>query len=371
MIREGKFGTFEAFCLICIMIITKVFYTSPGVLVQKAGTAAWYATIISCLVTVVSFYFFCILLKRFPNRNIIQIFDIILGKYLGKIVGILFSAFSIYYCGSNLREFTEMIKAYIIPYTPPSLVLGTMLLAAILLSYFGLETIARVSSTGLIPILLGLVAVLILGYKNYDPSFLTPYLGYGIKPTLLYGALRSSAYLEFAILPICILSISSLKAFKKAGYLGILISGAILSISMLCYIMTFGYIQGQENMAGLFDLSRSIYISRFVERIESIFLFSWVIASVITVAVSFYISISIYCTVFNIKNHRPLIIHFAFLTFIVAILPQNISEVVDINILFLREYSVFFIHTIPIVLLIIAIIRKQKGDKYSCIKKPA
>lgn len=361
MINEGKFGSVEAISLASIMIITKVFYTSPATLVQKEGTAVWYGSLISCIVTLISFYFFYILMKRFPSKNIIQIFDVILGRFLGKTLGLFYAVFSVYYCASNLREFCEMIKAYIMPYTPISLLFVAMFLAALLLSYFGLETIARVSATGLIPVLLGLVTILLLAIPHYEMAFLKPYWGYGLKTTFTYGVLRSSAFLEFAILPVFILSMHNIKTFKNAGIISILLSGAVLSISMLCYLLTFGYSQGSENMAGLFELSKSIYINRFIERVESIFLFSWVIASVITVAISFYIAISIYCTAFEIKNHRPLLLPFAFLTFTVAILPKNVSDVIDINLLFIRQYSVFFIHTIPFVMLLIAMIRKKKG----------
>lgn len=361
MIKEGNFGSFEAVSLTTILLITNVFYTFPAILVPKTGTSAWYTTLISCFFTLISFYIFYIILKRLPGKNIIQIFDILLGRILGKVLGLSYSAFALYYCGSNLREFTEMIKAYILPYTPISIILGGMLIAAMILAYLGLETLARLSAASLIPILLGLAFIFMLSIPNYDTSLLKPYLGYGLGTTLNYGLLNSSAYCEFFILPIFILSVHNLKTFKRVGILSILISGIVICISIMCYLLAFGYKQGSENMAGLFELSKLIYINRFLERMESVFLFSWVIASVITVAVSFYFSISIYSTSFKIKNYHPLLFPFTFLTFVVAILPKNISEVVDINLHFLRQNSVFFIHSLPFVLLLLAIIRKKKG----------
>lgn len=361
MSSEGNFGTYEAICLTTLLMINKIFYTSVSGIVEILGTAAWYGTIISCIVTLFFFYLLYLLMKRFPGHNITQIFEIVLGKFVGKIVTLSFCSYMVYFSASTLREFIEMIKVYNLPYTPPSFLIFTFLIVSSIIAYYGLEGIARISAIVFIPIILGMIIILLLNIHYYDLDYLKPFLGYGMKKTVVTGTLRSSAYDEIIILAIIINSIG-LKSFKKAGVLSIIITGITFTVNLICYLMAFSYTMGRENLSGLFQLSIIIYINRFIQRLESIFLFIWVVSSLIAVSIAFYIAISLYCKAFKISNHRPIILQFAFLTFMVALLPKNISEVIEINIKFLRQYSMLFVYTVPIIVLIFAIIFKKKGD---------
>lgn len=360
---EGSIGTFEAVCMVTIVIITKIFYSSVSVVVANTGTAAWYSTIIACLTGMFFFFLIYLLMKRFPGYNIAEIFETVVGKVLGKILTLIFSMYFIFYIGSVAREFIEMIKVYNLPYTPPSLIMAVFLIVTAILVYYGFEVLARVSVLCFFPFLLGLFLILVLSYKNYDIHMVAPYLGYGITNTLKFAFMRSSTYNEFFILAVVINSLHGVKAYKKAGIVSLVISGICFTSSFLCYLLVFGYNMGKENVSGLFELTRSIAINRFIERLEPIFLFVWVFLSVISVSIVLYIAISLYCKAFKISRHRPLILPFIFLTFMVALIPRNVVELIKINITIIRTYSLFLIYFVPILVLIIALIRGKKGEK--------
>jgi tellurite resistance protein TehA-like permease len=127
--------------------------------------------------------------------------------------------------------------------------------------------------------------------------------------------------------------------------------------------MTFDYSQAGEYLSPMYQMARNIYYSRFFQRIESVFLFTWVIASVITVAAAFYIFISIYCKAFKINRHRPLLLPGAFLLFMLSILPQSLTEVLEINLVIIRQYSMFLIYAVPILALLVAVVLNKKGEK--------
>lgn len=361
MIREGKFGLYETVCLTTIIILSKIFYTSISVIIKSMGTAAWYGTLFSSAVSLVLFLFLYLLMKRFPGKNIMDIFDIVLGKFIGKAISLLFSAYILFYAGSSLREFLEMIKAYNLPYTQPSLILSAFIIVAILIVYFGLEGAARVSAIFFIPIIAGLIIILILAAPYYNFDNLKPFGGYGIANTLGIGFLRSSAYDEVFLLAIIINSIHGLKNFKRAGVVSLIISGVLIALSVLFNIAAFEYTGASENTSATFQLARIIYFNRFFQRMESIFLFTWVITSLITVSVSLLISMTVYCKTLKIENHRPIILPFAFLLFMVAIYPENFAQVTEINISIMRQYSLIFVYGIPLIALFISLLRGKKG----------
>ncbi len=359
--REGTFGTFEAVCMIVIVMQTKMFYTSTSLIIKYEGTSSWYGTIISCLMSLVFFSLFYLLMKRFPGMDLTQIFEAVLGKVIGKILVLCFAAYSLFLAASNLREFIEMIKIYNLPYTPPSILIFGYIAVCAIVAYTGLESIARMAAIFLVPVLVGIFLILVLASPYYSADYLKPYLGYGFMKTLRTGVLRSSAYDEVFILTIIINSLHNLKSFKRAGYFSILITGAVFSVNVICNLMAFMYNVGSENISGLFELSRAIYFNRFVQRLESVFLFTWVISSLLAVSLIFYISMNLYSKAFNIPSHRPMIFPFCFLLFMVALIPKNISEVIQRNIHFIRQYSLFFVYLVPIIVLLMAVIFRKRG----------
>jgi spore germination protein KB len=363
MIKEGRFGLHEAVCLTTLVIIPKIFYTSPMAIVIDLGTAAWYGTLVSCITSMIFFMLIYLLMKRFPEKNLVEVFEASMGKILGKVIAIIFCGYFIYYCGMNVREFLEMLKAFNLPYTPPSVILFAFLSIVALIAFYGLEAISRFAYISFLPIMGGLLAILMLASSYYYPDLLKPYLGYGLLKTVLTGFERSSAYDEVVILAIIINSIHGLKNLKKAGIISLLLSGLTFSLTLLCYIMTFGYNVGSENVSGVYSMSRLIYFNRFFQRVESIFLFFWVISSVITIAAVFYIAVSTYCKTFVIKNHRPLILPFSFLTFMIALLPNNLSETMQYHMLIIRQYSGIILYGLPVLALLISIVLGRKGGK--------
>ncbi|MFZ5351642.1 MAG: GerAB/ArcD/ProY family transporter [Bacillota bacterium] len=363
MLREGKFGLAEAVSITSLLMITKIFYTSPMIVVKKTGTAAWYMTLISFITASALFYLVYLLMKRFPGKNIIQVFEAVLGEVIGKAMGILFSGFILYYSAMNLREFLELLKAYVLPYTPPSLIFIGFIAVTVLLAYMGLEVIARVSYMSIFPVFIGMAVLLVMASTFYNPESIKPFFGFGLGNTLINGIYRSSAYAEVILLALAINALNDISVFKRAGFISLAIGGAVFSICLLLYIMAFGYTVGSENLSGMFQLSRIIYISRFVQRVEAIFLFIWILCSVVTVSTSFYMSIATYCKALNIPDHKPLVYMFAILLFAIAILPQNISEVIEIHMLVIRQYSGIWIFGGPILVLVISLLLGKKGGK--------
>lgn len=363
MSKKGEFGIHEIVALTSMAMLAKVLYTSSSASVKLLGTTSWYMTIISCVTTIIFFLFICKLMERFPGKDIFEIYEIVLGKFLGKLIGVIFSLFLLFYCSSGIREFLEMIKSYNLPDTPPSIIIGAFMLVIALICYKGIENLARFSYIIFYPFIIGIFFILILALPYYNPDYLKPYFGYGLWKTIYAGFLRSSAYQEVTLLYIIIKSIHARKDFKKAGLITIILSGIITCTCMICYIMAFGYIAGAESVSGIFQLSRIIYYNRYFQEIESIFLFIWVLAAVQNCSLAMYLSITSYCKVFNIGEHRNLILPFCFLTFMASLIPSNFPQIIDINMMIIRQYSFPLPFILPVFVLIISIILKKGGEK--------
>lgn len=359
MIQEGKIGVQEAICLATITISTKVFFTSPSFLARFVGTAGWYMTLISDATAVLGFVFVYILLKRFPGKNLIEVLDEALGRFTGFVFSLLLCAFILFLGAIQMREFIEVIKVFALPHTPPSFLISIFMLVIISLSYYGLETIARFSRLVGVILLVSLISVLIISSQNYEPRFLSPMLGYGLDRTVLHGIRRSSAYGEVIILAIFASSLQGVKHIRKAGIISLLLSGFVISSSILAFSLTFPYYSVQEITAPIYQMVRMIMYGSFIQRLDPIYIFLWNISTLITITCLFYASAIIYCRMFRIQDYKPIILPFAVTLFTLTLVPKDFPSVISSYVQLTRDLGWIFFFLLPIIALGAAIIRKK------------
>lgn len=362
MIKEGNFGYHEAISLLVITIVTKVFFTSPAILVEIVGTSGWYMTIISMLVAIFAFMFLYLLLKRFPQKNIMEIADLVLGKLGSTIFLLILGGFLLWTASASVREFAEVLKVYVMPKSPPSFIMILFLVTIIVLSFMGMETIVRFAKFIIYILGAGYILVVLLSSQNFAPRHLFPLLGYGLDTTIIHGLLRSSFYGDIVIIGVIASSLQGYKEIKRIGFSALLISGFLTSFSLLVFTLVFPYTVGQELTSPMYEMAARIDYGGFMQRMEPLFLFLWNFGTFIEVSFILYATIMIYCHVFRIEDKRPIILPMVTTLYSLSLIPKSIIEVTSGLVQTLRSWGWIIYYMPPIVILIIAFIRKKKGE---------
>jgi len=273
MIKEGKFGVQEAVCLLTITICDKLFFSSPAFLTRFVGTAVWYTTFISNITAIFAFIFVYLLLKRFPGRNIIEIFDLSMGRFFGFLFSFSFMVLFLYNASLILREFTDSLRVYMYEDTTSAIIEIFFILAVVIAAYLGLESIARVSKLFGVGLFLGLILILLFSSRNLNYKYIFPFWGNGLNETIIHGVRRSSAYSEILVITIFAGSLHNIKEVKKAGFISLILSGAIFTTVLLFFIMTFTYSTLQELTSPMYTMIRAIKYGIFLQRLDPFFLF--------------------------------------------------------------------------------------------------
>lgn len=361
MINEGKIGVQEAICLVVLSTGNRIFFTAPSVVAQATGNAGWYMAIISCAVTMLAFTFIYLLLKRFPGKDLLQVFRISFGGFFGTLIGVVYAGSFLTASGILLREFYEMLKSYVYPNTPISVLNATMVIAVSIIVFLGLESIARAGKLVAIISSFSYVSLLLLASQNYRLCNLFPFFGYGLGNTIMEGLTRSSAFSEVIILAVFAGSLQGPQHIKKAGFLSILLSGLVISSGLFCLTLVFTYYALQQQTAPLYELAILINYGDFLQRLDPAFLFLWVIITVISSSVVFYCAVSCFCKSFRLSDKRPVILPMAILLFAVTMIPSDLPSVVHDYIELLRIFPVFLFYILPLITLITAVLRHKKG----------
>ncbi|NLE24449.1 MAG: endospore germination permease [Clostridiaceae bacterium] len=361
MIKEGNFGYHEAITLLVITIITKTFFTSPAVLVGIVGTAGWYMTLVSATTAIFAFMFLYLLLKRFPKKNIMEIADVVLGKWGSVIFLLLFGAFLLWTASVSIREFTEVLKVYVLPQSPPSFVMILFVITIVVLSFMGLETIARFAKFIIYILGAGFVLIVLFSSQNFVFQNLFPLMGYGLDKTLIHGLLRCSFYGEVVLLGVIASSLQGYKEIKRIGFSTLLITGFFTSFSLFIFTLVFPYTVGQELTSPMYEMAALINYGGFLQRMEPFFLFLWNFGTFIEVSLIFYATLMIFCHAFRIDDKRPIILPMVTTLYSLSLIPKSILEVTTGLVQSLRSWGWVIYYVPPIFILIIALIRKKKG----------
>lgn len=361
MTKEGKFGFQEALWLLVITTSTKLFFSSPTMAVKLVGTAEWYMTLVSAAVAAVGFTFIYLLLKRYPGNNIMEIYDNVLGSFFGFVFSFLLAAVLLVEAAIGIREFVEVQKVYVFPKTPISFIIGVFIAVVVILSFLGLEAVARYTELIAFVLIAAFIIIIVLSSQHYQFHRLFPIFGYGLDKTIYHGAMRSSAFGEVIIVAIIVKSLHGVKEIKKAGFICLLVSEILVLVAYLAFLLTFSYFFGRELTAPMYVMSSLVNYGVFFQRTESIFLFIWNLTSLISVSVLFYMVLIVYCHMFGIKDKKPLIIPFAIILFSLSMIPRGIMDVISIYRQYLMEYGWALFYLPPFIVLIVAIIRKKEG----------
>lgn len=359
MINEGRFGVQEAMWLTAITISAKVFYTSPALVAGLVGNTGWYMTLISLGVAAIGFMFICLLLKRFPGKDIVAAFNDSMGGVVGFIFSSILGLYLLFIAINTLYEFSEVIQIYVFPLTPPPLVIAIFVAGVFTLSFLGLESLVRFSKLLIYVMLFGFIVVLLLGIKDYDMNRLFPIFGYGLDKILINGLIRSSAYNEVIILAVFAGSLQGINHIKKAGYASLIVSGIFISISLLTFSLSFPYYTAKEITAPMYQMASLIDYGRFIQRVESIFLFIWFISSFISITAVFYAFVSIYCKMFRIQDTKPIVIGATIVLFAGVMIQSNMGVVVFQSIHKMRQFGWIPPFVLPFIALVFAKLRKR------------
>ncbi|HOJ10035.1 MAG TPA: GerAB/ArcD/ProY family transporter [Clostridiales bacterium] len=353
MVKEGKFGPQEAISLITITIVIRVFFTSPSITTRFVGSAGWYMTLISAATAAAGFTIIYLLIKKFPDKDLIEIYEITLGPYIGSLFSFAVFLIFIIDAGIVLREFTEVMKVYVLPLSPPSYIIGIFVLGVIVLGILGLETQARFARLIAPVLLISFIAGLILAAPNYQVHRIKPVFGYGLGNVVIHGLFRSSVY-GYAIIAVIIAkSLQGTKYVKMVGYTSIILSGILISSALLAFSLTFPYYIAQEVTSPLYQMTALIDFGRFFQRLDPLFLFIWNISTLIAVSIQLYISASIYSKIFRIQDIGPIIIPLSIIAFATAMMPKDLESIALGYVNTLREYA-WLVYYVPAFIALIA-----------------
>jgi spore germination protein (amino acid permease) len=357
-----KFGHSEAAAIAIVFVGVKAFLGYPRVVIELGSTAAWLVVLISGMVGIGAWLVISALLARFPGKSIMVITELVLGPFLGIGVNIIFFLYVMITNGILLRQFSEAIILTILPEAPISSLTFLFIIPVWLAAYLGIEAISRSAYISLPFITAGVTAVLLALYPYWNPLMLLPLLGEGIFPTVKYGFLSSTVFGEIFILAV----LAPFFAFtqKKLKNVGLFSLGFVMVFFILIvnvYLMVFPLPVATENLLPFYQLARTIYLGRYFQRVEAVFVLFWTFTAFLRLSLGIIVAAFILQDAFKLPYYRPLLPALCVLAFSLALTPADVMQNAFIEYKIRLIYGWLFSLALPCGIWAVALLRR-KGE---------
>ncbi len=363
MLREGKFGLAEMVVLLAMSNMARIFMTYPRSLVEVAGPAAWLTPLPGLALALLGVYFFWLLLKPHPDKTIVEITESALGPVIGTFINVIYVIFFLAVGITFSRIFSEAMLVSILPRTPISVVNTGFIVTAMLGSYLGVEALARSARLTYPFVLGGIIILLVSLYPFYDMSFLFPILGKGPYQVFVQGGLATGVVSEVLIAAVIVHCFASRDIFPAAVSRAMLMGFTYLFILELAMIMDVNWRASTENTLPFYQLTRDIYLGRFFQRVEAIFVIIWGFIGMLKISITLYAASAGLARTLKLPYYRPLIWPLGLIVFIASLLPPDLPTTAVIDSEYLRVYS--WLPTLILPLVVLAVDRFKRRRQAS------
>lgn len=356
---QVRLGSHEIKGLLGMAILPKLFFSLLPDAVAATGSAVWYAQIGAWVISLGFFFLMMHLIKLYPDQNLMEIFQSVLGKVPGMILGVLFYLYFVTYTADLLGEAVQLIKIYNFPKTPFAIFVAGFLFVAWLISRYGLYGVAQTSVLFLVPVLIAIGLALAIGSKQYDVRMLFPVGGYQPLRTGIGIGGGLSIYVDLILILMLVRESGERKLFTRSVFQGMLWCGGAVLLSSVGYLLTFGYRSSQGKTVGLVEIVQNVYFNQLFQRMESVFFLVMVMAVSVGICIWFYLTVLLYGSIFQIKQERELMLPTLLMIFALTTISQVQTEGFGRAANYLFRYSGGVLFLLCAFVWLVGVIRKK------------
>lgn len=340
------------------MVLPTAILMVPAIIVRFARQDAWLSVILATMAGLLIARLVVSLSLRFPGRTLFEYAEEVMGRVLGKAVGLLYIWWFLHTSALIMDSFASFLCIAFMPDTPHPVFFIVGIAVAGYAVRNGLEVLSRYNQLFL-PLVLGLLLIVfILLAKDMKVARLLPVYDAGLVPIVKGAAVPASWVGEIVIFSMIIPYLDKPKEAYRVASLSILATGAFLMISILVALLTLG-----PNLPGLwifpiYNAVRVVSIANFLERLESIIVAVWMFGGFAKIGVFYYAAVLGSAQWLGLRDYRPLVAPVGVTLVGLALLCQNVVDLLDFAGRAWPPYALtLFEAGIPLMLLIVALVR--------------
>jgi spore germination protein KB len=366
--EKAKISGYQLFVLVVMFEMGSAILLGLG---SEVKQDAWIAILFGLAGGILVFFINYRLFMYYPDLPLTSYLQKILGKWLGRFIGLLYIIYFIYIASRVLRDFGELLTTTIYNSTPLFVINTLMIITIIYGIHKGFEVLARVGELFFtivyITAIVGMLLIIFSGLIHL--SNLKPILEYGLKP-VIKTFLTTTITFPFGEMVVFTMLLPFLNDKKKAKIVclgGMILAGLNITITAVVNISVLGVDLFHRSTFPLLTTIGRIQIADFIERLDVLFMLYLIIGGFFKIAIFYYAAVAGAADIFQFKNQRKLVFPIGMIVLFSSItIASNIAEFFKEGIKVVPIYLSWpFQIIIPSILLIIAFFLNRKKQTSS------
>jgi spore germination protein KB len=359
MIERGKISASQMAIMIYPTIVATVLLWVPEATADKAGRDMWLSPIIASLTGFLSVYLADRLNRLYPKESLIQYSEHIVGRMLGKVIGLVYLLFFLLLECIILREYGEVILGIFLPQTPIIVLLGSMVLVGASAVRGGVEVLGRTSQFFVPIFVLVFVFIYIMMLPEMEPENMLPVMEKGIWPSIRGAYEPLKWYGEFIVISFLLPFLSDRERGRRWGMITVVAVMVTMVAINIAALFLFGEITTSLTYPFV-EAVRYISIGDFLEHIEAIVMAIWVTGAFLKISFFYYVLALGTAQWLNLPDYRPTVIPIGILLILLCMWPTpNLAELAYFLETITPPLGITIQTVFPLLLLLIAVIRKR------------
>jgi len=361
--EDTRIGNAEAIALIITVMVNHAVLNITKSIVSNTDSSSILNTIYISIIAIILSYIIYKLLNKFPTFDILDISNFLGGKLLKNFVSIIFSGYFIFFSAALLKNFASCLQIIYYPNTNIFFIIISFLIVAIFVCNLKYNAIYR-SNLITIPLIILNILVLFIGNTgNFTFENIFPVLGNGIKETFFIGLSNLFAFqglLYILFLPPHLKDVTKL---KKISLISIIFSAIYLLISISIILFMFdGTTTTKTLLMPLYSAVRYIEFGTFFQRLDSVFILTWIISFISYLSIVINICSNILKKSTSTTSLKFPSIFIAFLILVVTFFAKNYAfSTYWADVVY--KYAFFAILILSLTILIISFVIKSFKSK--------
>lgn len=317
------FGSRSLAAMAILLVITQAFHPRMLLLLVQGQNAGWILMLLGTITAIGFTWPIAAILQRTGQRDLIDLARAGLGRWATVLLALVLVTGTSFVSGMIVRETSEMAISAVFPHTPQTLATVSLLAGAVYVAVGDSASLVRLGRVLLPWVLVAILLVLAgsIGWGEF--RYLLPLWGPGL-PRLVSGIPDGTVILAPATVTFYLTGqVADRSRLTRWLLLAPLFAGLIMILEKVVLSMVFAYPIGWSVPFPLHTAARLLLGGRFFERVEGLWVFTWVVATIFLLGALIHTGARAYCKAFSINRRLTAVLPLTMVALTVAFFPPD------------------------------------------------
>lgn len=320
---KEKIGNKEAIIFIVTIILNNIILSSNKLIIDCCNSASIINSIYISILAILFIYIICLLFKKFPSSNLLDISKFLGGKPLQFIIGIIYICYLGFTTIVLLRKICDCLQIIFFNMTDIVFIVMLFIIASAIIVRLDKGGIFRATIV-VFPVIAGIIALVFIGNtKNFNIDNIYPLLGNGLDSIFITGSTNLIAFAGISYLYFLPGYLANPEKFKKIALSSVAISGFFLSLITTNILLLYNKTLTSSELFPFYMAVRYIEFGTFIQRMDSTFLLISCIAFICYMAINTTICTNIFKKITNLSDNKPIIYPYLLYVFAISVCIRN------------------------------------------------